>query len=535
MSRIKTDVLILGAGIAGLTTAIKIAEKFPENNILILNKTTGGESNSKYAQGGVAAVWDNINDDFTKHINDTKIAGDGLCNEEIVKIVVEECPERIKEIISWQTNFDKDEANNNFKLTKEGGHSERRILHFKDMTGYEILRALSEKAKQYKNIKILENYFALDFITQHHLGYNVIRVTPNIECYGCYALNKNDGQINTILSKITISCTGGAGQVYKITTNPEIATGDGIAMAYRAKARVEDMEFVQFHPTALYLKAENGSSFLISEAVRGEGAILKNHLGQEFMHLYDKRLSLAPRDVIARAIDSEMKKYGIDFVYLDATKISEKFSSQFPNILAKCLELGIDPRKDLIPVGPACHYLCGGIKVDEYGRTSIKNLYAAGECASTGLHGANRLASNSLSECLVFAHRIFLDITKNLSNLKFQEAIPNWQDEGTKSPSEMVLITQAIRELKEIMTYYVGIVRSNQRLKRALDRIDLLYQETEELYKKTKISAQLMELRNLITIAYLITRSASSRKESRGLNFNTDYPNKLNFIEHTIL
>ncbi|MDX1949948.1 MAG: L-aspartate oxidase [Rickettsiales bacterium] len=535
MAKITTDILILGAGIAGLTAAIKIAEKFPEKKILILNKTTGGESNSKYAQGGIAAVWDNENDNFEKHILDTKIAGDGLCDEEIVRIVVEECPERIKEIISWQANFDKDEKNKNFKLTKEGGHSERRILHFKDMTGFEILRALTAKANQYKNIEILENYFALDFITQHHLGYNVIRVTPEIECYGCYALNKINSQIDAILSKATICCTGGVGQVYKITTNPEIATGDGIAMVYRAKGRVCDMEFVQFHPTALYNKNENGSSFLISEAVRGEGAVLKNHLGQEFMHLYDSRLSLAPRDVIARAIDSEMKKYGTDFVYLDATKIAEKFSSQFPNILAKCLEFGVDPRKDLIPVGPACHYLCGGIKVDEYGRTSIKYLYAAGECAATGLHGANRLASNSLSECLVFAERIFQDISKNINSLTIKNEIPDWQDEGTKTPSEMVLITQAIRELKEIMTYYVGIVRSNLRLKKALDRIDLLYQETEELYKSAKISPQLMELRNLITIAYLITRSASLRKESRGLNFNTDYPNKLEFIEHTIL
>lgn len=534
MERTSADILILGSGIAGLTVAIKIAEKFSSKNILILNKTSSNESSSKYAQGGIAAVW-NQEDSFKKHIEDTLIAGDGLCKEDIVKMVVENCPQMIRQIISWNTNFDKDSKTNDYILTKEGGHSEKRILHFKDLTGNEMLRAISTKARSFKNISFLEDYIALDFITQHHLGRNVIRVTEGIQCYGCYAYNKNTGKIVAFLSKVTICATGGAGQVYKVTTNPLIATGDGIAMFYRAKGRVENMEFVQFHPTSLYEKDTQGSSFLISEAVRGEGAVLKNHKGESFMHLYDSRLSLAPRDIVARAIDSEMKKYGSDFVYLDATSLGEKFISHFPTIYEKCKSIGIDAKKDFIPVVPACHYLCGGIRVDSFGKSSIENLYAVGECASTGLHGANRLASNSLSECLVFASRIFEDVSSKLDYLQINQSVPNWVDKGIKPANEMVLITQSIKELKETMAYYVGIVRSNNRLKRALDRIELLYKETEDLYKHTKISPQLIELRNLITIAYLITRSAFERKESIGLNFNTDYPNKNPFTQHTVL
>jgi L-aspartate oxidase len=362
----------------------------------------------------------------------------------------------------------------------------------------------------------------------------IIRVSEGIECYGCYALNKITGEIDTILSRVTICCTGGAGQVYKVTTNPAIATGDGVAMAYRAKARVENMEFVQFHPTSLYDPNTTGSSFLISEAVRGHGAVLKNAAGEEFMHHYDKRGSLARRDVVARALDSEMKKYGNDYMYLDCRELAD-FAERFPTIHQKCLSLGIDPAKEMLPVVPACHYLCGGIKVDEFGRSSISRLYAAGECASTGLHGANRLASNSLLEGMVFAHRIAEDVCKNIGNYRFQENVPDWNAEGTTDPQEMVLITQCLRELKEIMSYYVGIVRSNLRLKRALDRLFLLYTETEDLYKTTKISPQLMELRNLITIAYLITRSATHRRESRGLHFTTDHPQKLPFVEHSVL
>ncbi|MEZ4917983.1 MAG: L-aspartate oxidase [Saprospiraceae bacterium] len=536
MSRIKTDILVLGSGVAGLTFAIKTAKRFPDYQILILTKTNEGESNTRYAQGGVAAVWDPEVDTVDKHIADTLDAGDGLCKEDIVRIVVEEGPQRVREIIDWGARFDKEKNSSDYDLAKEGGHSEHRILHYKDLTGWEIQRTLMEEASRYENIQVLEHYFALDLITQHHLGHMVIRVTPGIECYGCYALNKENNEIDTILAKRTILCTGGGGQVYRATTNPVIATGDGVAMAYRAKARVENMEFMQFHPTSLYNPAGENPSFLISEAVRGFGAILKTAEGEEFMQEYDERLSLAPRDIVARAIDSEMKKRGTESMYLDCRHLDkEGFLAHFPTIYDKCMSIGLDPMKDLLPVVPACHYMCGGIWTNERGETSIKHLYASGECASTGLHGANRLASNSLLEAMVFSHRIAQEMDETLAQESHQNDIPDWNAEGTTDPKEMVLITQSNKELKDIMSYYVGIVRSNIRLKRALDRLFLLYQETEELYQTTSISPQLMELRNLITIAYLITRSASHRKESRGLHFTTDYPDFLPFIEHSIL
>lgn len=532
----RTDILILGSGIAGLSLAIKLAQASPNLRILILTKTDEGETNTRYAQGGVAAVWDFSKDNFEKHIADTLDAGDGLCDAEIVKIVVEEGPQRVQEIIDYGARFDKEKDEKHYDLAREGGHSEHRILHYKDLTGWEMQRTLMEQAGRFKNIEILEHFFALDLITQHHLGRMIIRVTPNIECYGCYALNRKTGEIETILSKITVLCTGGGGQVYKSTTNPVIATGDGVAMAYRAKARVNGMEFMQFHPTSLYSPAGENPSFLISEAVRGFGGILKSQEGETFMQHYDPRESLAPRDIVARAIDSEMKKRGTDCMYLDCTHLDkEGFVAHFPTIYNKCLSVGIDPMKDFIPVVPACHYMCGGIMVDEHGRSSISRLYAAGECSATGLHGANRLASNSLLEAMVFAHRIALDILPQVDAITIQENIPDWNAEGTTEPKEMVLITQGLKELKEIMSYYVGIVRSNIRLKKALDRLYLLYQETEDLYKTTAVSPQLMELRNLITIAYLITRSASHRRESRGLHFTTDYLDKQPFVENSVL
>ncbi len=536
MIRNKTDLLVLGSGIAGLTFAIKASRLFPDRQILVLTKTVEGESNTRYAQGGVAAVWDMEKDNFEKHIADTLDAGDGLCKDAIVRIVVEEGPERVREIIDWGAHFDKGKDSAVYDLAREGGHSEHRILHYKDLTGWEMQRALMEEAKKYPNIQISEHRFALDLITQHHLGRMVIRVTPDIECYGCYALNKENGEIETILARATVLCTGGAGQVYKSTTNPVIATGDGVAMAYRAKGRVENMEFMQFHPTSLYNPAGENPSFLVSEAVRGFGGILKTAEGEEFMQHYDPRLSLAPRDIVARAIDSEMKKRGTDCMYLDCRHLDkDNFLAHFPTIYEKCKSIGIDPMKDMIPIVPACHYTCGGVMVDEYGRSSIQRLYAAGEASSTGLHGANRLASNSLLEAMVFAHRVAHDLVGKLEGWEFQEAVPDWSAEGTTDPQEMVLITQGLKELREIMSYYVGIVRSNVRLKRALDRLFLLYQETEELYKTSTISPQLMELRNLITVAYLITRSASHRRESRGLHYTTDYPEQLPFVEHSVL
>jgi L-aspartate oxidase len=530
----KTDVLIVGGGVAGLSLAIKTATNQPQAQITLLTKVEKEESNTRYAQGGVAAVWDFDKDSFEKHIDDTLDAGDGLCQEEIVRIVVTEGAQRVRELIEWGARFDK--KGQQYDLGREGGHSENRILHYKDLTGWEIQRTLLEKAQELPNLQILDHYFAIDLITQHHLGQWVTRLTPNIECYGVYALNRNTGEITTFLAKITVLATGGAGQVYKSTTNPTIATGDGIAMVYRAKGRVENMEFMQFHPTSLYNPAGENPSFLVSEAVRGFGGILKTPQGEEFMEKYDRRKSLAPRDIVARAIDNEMKMQGAEYMCLDCRHLDkEDFLAHFPTIYNKCLSIGIDPMKQMIPVVPAAHYLCGGIKTDEQGQTSIRYLYACGECSSTGLHGANRLASNSLLEGLVFAHRIAEAIEAILPQINHQEGIPAWNTEGTTQPKEMILITQSTKELKEIMSYYVGIVRSNVRLERAFRRLRILYEETEALYQNTTLSPQLCELRNLITIAYMITRSASIRKESRGLHSTTDYPGHQNFLISTIL
>ncbi|MEZ4910617.1 MAG: L-aspartate oxidase [Saprospiraceae bacterium] len=526
-----TDILVIGAGVAGLSFAIRMAEKRPDLTITVITKTNDKESNTSYAQGGVAAVWDHDIDNYKKHIADTLDAGDGLCDEEVVEMVVKEGPERVKEIIDWGARFDRNKSGD-YDLGREGGHSENRILHYKDITGWEIQRTLNEKSRQYPNIQFHEHYFAVDIITQHHLGRTVTRHTPDIECYGAYIFNKNTKEIETMLSKITVLATGGAGQVYKSTTNPVIATGDGIAMVYRAKGRVSNMEFIQFHPTSLYNPVGDNPVFLVSEAVRGFGGILRTTDGKEFMHKYDDRLSLAPRDIVARAIDNEMKLRGDEYEYLDCTHLDkEAFLNHFPNINQKCVSIGIDPMKDFIPVVPACHYTCGGVVVDIKGRTSISRLYAAGECTSSGLHGANRLASNSLLEGLVYADRIHKDILEHIDGYRIMEGIPGWNAEGTIEPKEMVLITQSHKELKEIMSYYVGIVRSDVRLKRALDRLHLLHEETENLYSNTIISPQLCELRNLITIAYLITKSAQLRRESRGLHYTTDHPNQFEYKE----
>ncbi|MFZ1523811.1 MAG: L-aspartate oxidase [Saprospiraceae bacterium] len=532
---IHTDVLVIGAGVAGFSFAIRMAEKRPDLKITVLTKTHEKESNTSYAQGGVAAVWDNNIDNFKKHIEDTLDAGDGICDEKIVEIVVKEGPERVREIIEWGARFDKNKKGD-YDLGREGGHSENRILHYKDITGWEIQRTLNEKAKLYPNIEFHEHYFAIDIITQHHLGRNVTRLTPDIECFGAYVFNKNSKEIETFLSRVTVLATGGAGQVYKSTTNPTIATGDGIAMVYRAKGRVANMEFMQFHPTSLYNPAGENPAFLVSEAVRGFGGVLKTTDGKEFMHKYDERLSLAPRDIVARAIDNEMKLRGDEYEYLDCTHLDqEAFYSHFPNITDKCKSLGINPSKDFIPVVPACHYTCGGIFTDEMGQTSIMRLYAAGECTCSGLHGANRLASNSLLEGLVFADRIHQDIDNKIDGWQLENTIPEWDAEGTTEPKEMVLLTQSSKELKEIMSSYVGIVRTDVRLKRALDRLHLLYTETELLYHNTIISPQLCELRNLITIAYLITKAAQMRKESRGLHYNTDHPRQFDYKETTLM
>lgn len=512
------DFLVIGGGIAGLSFALKAAEK---GTVGLLTKDVPEESNTSYAQGGIAGVW-NQADNIEKHIADTLDAGAGLNKKEIVEIVVSEAKDRIEELINWGTKFDKNKKGE-YDLAKEGGHSESRILHYKDVTGKEIVRALLESAQNHPNIFIYDNHFALDVITQHHLGIKVTRKDGNTECYGAYVLDKETDEIKTVLAKNVIMATGGAGLVYKSTTNPIIATGDGIAMAYRAKAEVKDMEFVQFHPTSLY-NPGSYPSFLISEAVRGFGAVLRDHKGKEFMGKYDERESLAPRDIVARSIDNEMKVHGVDHMNLDCTHLNmKKFKAHFPNIFKKCKALGMDPAFDYIPVVPAAHYTCGGIVTNEYGETSVKNLFAIGECACTGLHGANRLASNSLLEAVVFSHRAYKKSTQELGSKSFQENVPEWDASGTEAPEEMVLITQSLREVQGIMSSYVGIVRSNLRLKRALDRLEILYREVEELYEKTIPSQKLCETRNLINIAYLIIKFASNRKESVGLHYSLDF------------
>ena len=531
----ETDFLVIGSGIAGLTYALKVAEACPDKTVTILTKTQSDETNTKYAQGGIAGVMDFDKDSFDKHIEDTMIAGDGLCDKEVVEIVVREGVERIKELINWGTNFDKD-RDGDYALGREGGHSEFRILHHKDVTGKEMERALLEAIKSKPNIQLISHCFVLDIITQHHLGFLVTKATPDIECYGVYLLNLNTHKIEKIVAKITLLATGGNGQVYRTTTNPAIATGDGVAMVYRAKGRIENMEFIQFHPTALYEPGVRGQNFLITEAVRGDGGILRNQSGEAFMERYDERKDLAPRDIVARAIDNEMKINGTEYVFLDCRHFTkERFTEHFPNIYDKCISIGIDITKDMIPVSPAAHYSCGGVQTDSVGRTSITNLYSAGECACTGLHGANRLASNSLLEAMVFAHRGYLDAVKNIGQLSFQHNIPDWKADGTSLPKEMILITQSLKEMKLLMSDYVGIVRNNERLQRANRRLDLLHEETEVLFKKTVVSPQLCELRNMITVAYLIVKSAEFRHESRGLHFNTDYPEKSNKVQNIVL
>lgn len=517
----KYDYLVIGSGIAGMSFALKVARTGAK--VALVCKTSLDEANTYFAQGGVASVTNLEVDDFDKHIHDTMVAGDWLSDPKAVDQVVKNAPAQIRELISWGVDFDKKE-NGDFDLHREGGHSEFRILHHADNTGAEIQLSLVKAVKENPLIDVYENHFAIEIITQHHLGKIVTRCTPDITCYGAYVLDEATGRIDTFLSRVTVMATGGVGAVYTTTTNPLIATGDGIAMVYRAKGTVRDMEFIQFHPTALYHPGDR-PSFLITEAMRGYGAVLKNLDGTEFMQKYDERLSLAPRDIVARAIDSEMKLHGTDHVFLDVThKDADETRRHFPNIYEKCFSLGIDITRDMIPVAPAAHYLCGGIDVDLNGESSIKRLYALGECSRTGLHGGNRLASNSLIEAVVYADAAARHASSVISGYDLRNDVPEWNDEGTVHPEEMVLITQSIKEVNQIMGYYVGIVRSDLRLKRAWNRLDILYEETEKLFKVSKPSRELCELRNIINVAYLIMRQAMERKESRGLHYTVDYP-----------
>ncbi len=518
---IKKDFLVIGSGIAGLSYALKVAEK---GKVLLISKTSLEENNTKYAQGGIAAVT-YPPDNTKKHTQDTLLCGDGFCDSKVVEMVIEEAPLRIRELIEMGVQFDKNKEGR-FDLAREGGHTEHRILHQKDSTGVSIQETLMERVKNHKNIETREYWFAIDLLTQHHLGKLIKRTNSGIDCYGAYVLDLKEGKVNTVLSEITVVATGGIGSIYETTTNPAVSTGDGIALVYRAKGQIENMEFIQFHPTSLFNPGEK-PSFLITEALRGFGGILKNSKGEKFMNRYDERGSLAPRDIVARAIDNEMKISGDDFVWLDCTHLDpDELVDHFPNITKKCLSLGIDIRKDLIPVIPAAHYQCGGIKVDKNGLSTISNLYAVGEVASTGLHGANRLASNSLMEAVVFAHRAAIDSLTRIKDLSINDKLPEWDYSGTGHPEEMVLITQNYKEMQQIMSNYVGIFRSNLRLERALRRLEIIHMETEGLYKKSTLSQKLCELRNMINVGYLIIKMAQNLHESRGLHYTISYPNK---------
>ena len=512
------DYLVLGSGIAGLFFALKVA---PRGSVAIVTKKNRAESNTNYAQGGVAAVTSK-EDSVEMHVRDTLAAGAGLCKEAAVRTIVQEGPARIAELIDLGMRFTEREIPSGngareLDLGREGGHSKRRILHAKDVTGREIEQALLVAAAARRNIEMFENHLAIDLITTHKLGGGGTN-----RCVGVYVLDKTSGQVETFAAPVVVLATGGCGKVYLYTTNPDIATGDGVAMAYRAGAAVANMEFVQFHPTCFY--HPEAKSFLISEAVRGEGAVLKTMAGIEFMDRHHPLKSLAPRDIVARAIDREMKKSGADYVQLDITHKPAKFIiERFPNIYQTCLRYGVDITKEPIPVVPAAHYQCGGVATDVNGETGIAGLYAVGEVACTGLHGANRLASNSLLEALVCAHRAAQRVTaRPLPPAEF--SIPAWQSGNAHNPDELVVVSHNWDEIRRCMWDYVGIVRTNKRLQRAQKRIANLQEEIHEYYWDFIVTRDLLELRNIATVAELIVTSALCRPESRGLHYNLDYP-----------
>jgi L-aspartate oxidase len=515
--RIESDFLVIGSGIAGLSYALQAAD---HGRVAVITKYDVSESATNYAQGGIASVISS-EDSFDAHINDTMVAGAGICHEDVVRMVVEEGPQTIRNLIDWGVKFTT--KGSSYDLTREGGHSARRILHAEDITGREIQRALVEAARNHKNITIHEHHIAIDLITSA----KICNVPPcENRCLGAYVLDIKGQVVKTFSSQITLLASGGAGKVYLYTCNPDIASGDGVAMAYRAGATIANMEFMQFHPTTLF--HPQGKSFLISEAVRGEGAILRRRDGTAFMEKYHKLKDLAPRDIVARAIDNEMKISGDDCVFLDIThEPADVVRNRFPNIYQTCLELGLDMTREWLPVVPAAHYLCGGVAVNTNGETDLKALYAIGEVTFTGLHGANRLASNSLLEAAVYANRAYRHTVEAIKHLR-QEAveIPLWNSGTATNSDEMVVVSNNWDEIRRFMWNYVGIVRSDKRLARAMRRVELIQSEIEEYYWNVIITSDLIELRNIATVAQLIVACAQMRKESRGLHYTIDHPER---------
>ncbi len=528
--KVKTDFLVLGSGVAGLTFALKVAE---HGTVAVVTKRGIMDSNTSQAQGGIASVFGKL-DSFELHIRDTLMAGDGLCNREVVEMVVRNGPDCIRELIDMGVRFNLTENRNpengelDLDLGREGGHSQKRIVHAEDMTGKELERVLVNHARKHKNITVYENHIAIDLITfSTRMKRGQVTTTHEDFCCGAYVLESETNQVKTFGAQITLLATGGSGKVYLYTSNPDIASGDGIAMAYRAGATVANLEFVQFHPTCLYHR--EAKNFLISEAVRGEGGILIDSKGEAFMEKYDPLKDLACRDVVARAIDHELKKSGHESVFLDIShKDSDFIKKRFPNLYKQCLSFGIDMTREPIPVVPAAHYMCGGVVTDIYGKTDINKLYAVGETACTGLHGANRLASNSLIEALVYAEQASRQVIEEIhnSNFKLTPELSLWDEVGTSDSDELIMVSHNWDEIRRLMWNYVGIVRSNKRLERAWRRIEIIQKEIQDYYWNFRVSPDLIELRNIAMVAELIIRCAMHRKESRGLHYNIGFPHR---------
>ena len=518
-----TDVLVIGTGISGLTYALKLAESSPNTKITLICKDKLREGNTRYAQGGIAVVSDFQHDTFEKHIHDTYLAGDCMGDKSVIQFVIEEGKDRLDELIRWGTQFDMN-ANQHLALTKEGGHSEKRIVHYKDHSGAEIQRALIDKIKTKTNIRYFENHILVDLITDHHVKANIKR------CFGAYIISTTDQKIIKITAQLTILSTGGLGQLYRSTTNPIGATGDGLGAAYRAKVQLRDLPYVQFHPTALFPKINN-ETFLITEALRGEGAILRNTNGEAFMQKYDPQKDLAPRDVVARSIVCEMLIHNDDHVVLDLSRIDqETIIKHFPTIVEQCRSIGIDPCKNPIPVVPAAHYSCGGIVVDANSKTDLEGLYAIGECSATGLHGANRLASNSLLESIVFSHRAAIksleELTTQPLDLDFYSQIPDWNGRDFQKNNQRELTQNLRLKLTKIMSERVGIFKTTKGLLKAQKQINALYHEVVELYNQNTLSSQICELRNMVSVAYVLVNQSLEITENRGVFYNEDYDKK---------